>query len=105
MTIIELVHSKSPAELETNAEKAKSHVARFTGFVAEHLAGLDRPTMNLDDTAVALTFPLVEDSWYTYFHLRRNLANICAESGMEVASKHYITSSHITFVRFVTSQI
>jgi vesicle-fusing ATPase len=100
MTIIELVHSKTPPELKANVEKVKPHATKFTAFAAEHPAGLDRPMLSLDDTAVALTFLPVEESRYTYLHLRRDLANICAENGVEVASKYYNTSSHITFARF-----
>jgi vesicle-fusing ATPase len=100
MTVIELVHSKSPAELRINAEKAKPHAAKFTAFATGHPASLDRPMLSLDDTAVALTFLPVEDSPYTYLHLRRDLANLCAENDIEVASKYYNTSSHITFARF-----
>jgi vesicle-fusing ATPase len=55
--------------------------------------------LSLDDTAVALTFLPVEDSRYTYLHLRRDPANICAETGVEVVSKYHNTSSHITFAR------
>lgn len=103
MTVIELVHSKSLAELKANAEKAKPHAAKLTALAAEHPAGLDRPMLSLDDIAVALTFLPVEDSRYTYLHLRRDLANVCAENGVEVASKYYNTSSHITFARFANT--
>ena len=102
MTVIELVHSKSPAELKVHAERAKPYAMKLTDFAAGHPACLDRPMLSLDDTAVALTFLPVENSEYTYLHLRRDLANICAESGVEVASKYYNTSSHITFARFAT---
>jgi len=102
MTVVELVHSRTPAELKVVAEKAKPHAAKFTQFAAEHPTSLDRPMLSLDDTAVALTFLPVEDNPYTYLHLRRDLATICAESGVEVASQYYNTSSHITFARFAS---
>lgn len=100
MTVIELVHSKTPAELKASTEQTKPHATKFGDYAAEHPAGLDRPMLSLDDTAVALTFLPVEDSRYTYLHLRRDLANICAENGVEITSKYYNTSSHITFARF-----
>lgn len=103
MTVIELAHSKSPTELKVDVEKANPHASKLTAFAAEHTAGLDRPMLSLDDTAVALTFLPAEDSRYTYLHLRRDLANICAENGVEVASKYYNTSSHITFMRFANT--
>ncbi|CAN8105505.1 unnamed protein product [Discula destructiva] len=100
MTVIELVHSKSPPELKASADKVKPHAANLTAFGAEHPAGLNRPMLSLDDTAVALTFLPVDDSPYTYLHLRRDLSNLCAENDVEVASKYYNTSSHITLARF-----
>lgn len=103
MTVIELAHSKSPAELSVIAETVKPHASKLTSFAKNHPVGLNRPMLSLDDTAVALTFLPAEDSRYTYLHLRRDLANICAENGVEVASKYYNTSSHITFARFANT--
>ena len=103
MTIIELAHSKPPEELAIQADKVKPHATKLAAFAAEHPAGLNRPMLSLDDTAVALTFLPVEDSRYTYLHLRRDLANICADNDVEVASKYYNTSSHITFARFANT--
>ena len=100
MTVIELAHSKSPAEIKAHAEQAMPHAARFTKYAAARPAILDRPMLSLDDTAVALTFLPAEDEPYTYLHLRRDLAHMCAASGVEIASKYYNTSSHVTFARF-----
>lgn len=103
MTVIELVHSRSPAELEASVKELRPHATKLAAFGAGHPAGLNRPMLSLDDTAVALTFLPVEDDPYTYLHLRRDLANICAENHVEVASKYYNTSSHVTFARFADS--
>ena len=100
MTVIELAHSKPPEELARHVEQVKPHAAKLTAYATEHHAGLDRPMLSLDDTAVALTFLHVESDRYTYLHLRRDLANICADNGVEVSSKYYNTSCHITFARF-----
>lgn len=100
MTVIELVHSKSPSELNINVNQVKPHAAKLTALAAERPAGLDRPMLSLDETAVALTFLPVENDQYTYLHLRRDLATVCAKNSVEVASKYYNTSSHITFARF-----
>lgn len=85
-----------------NADQVKPHNAEFTKLAAKNPAGLNRPMLSLDDTAVALTFLPVDDHEYTYLHLRRDLSNICAKNNVEVASKYYNTSSHITFARFAT---
>lgn len=103
MTVIELVHSRSPAELKASVEEVRPHAAKLAAFGAGHPAGLDRPMLSLDDTAVALTFLPAEDDPYTYLHLRRDLASICAENHVEVASKYYSASSHVTFARFANS--
>lgn len=101
MTVIELAHSRSPAELKASADEVRPHAATLAAFGAEHPAGLDRPMLSLDDTAVALTFlPAEDDGEYTYLHLRRDLAKMCAENRVEVASKYYNTSSHVTLARF-----
>ena len=41
------------------------------------------------------------DDQFTYHHLRRNLYNLCRDTGIQVDSRYVVPSSHLTVGRFI----
>ena len=114
MTVLEITHSKTEAEIEHIVTSIDSNVAAIADFTYDHRARLVKPMLSYDAAAIALSFlpaageGLPEaraadaDDAYTYHHLRRDLYGRCEAAGVEVASRYVVPSSHLTIARFVS---
>lgn len=101
MTVLEIIQAVTPEKLQACVDKLEPSLHQLIGLVSDHSVRLGRPQLNFDDGAVSMTFIPVGKDDYTYLHLRRDLANLCNSNGVEVASRYFTTSSHITIARFV----
>ena len=115
MTVLEISHSKTQAEIEHLVNIMDSKIPAITDFTFHHRARLVKPTLSYDAAAIALSFlpaageglPNEEASnadSYTYHHLRRDMYGLCRSAGVEVASRYVVPSSHLTIARFVTQK-
>lgn len=115
MTALEMAHSRSQAEIEELVHVLESKVPEITDYTLDHRARLVKPMLSYDNQAVALSFlpcsrsSVSEDSTdeadaYTYHHLRRDLYDLCSNSGAAVASRYVVPSAHLTIARFVTHE-
>ena len=111
MTVLEITHSKSEAEIEGLVDIMKEKIPEIANFTTDHRARLVKPQLSYDAAAIALSFlPATWDSdgytsdSYTYHHLRRDVYDLCCESGVEVASRYTVPSAHLTIARFVNQK-
>lgn len=115
MTVLEITHSKTAAEIEQLVNTMESKVPEIADYTYSHRARLVKPMLSYDAAAIALSFlpaageGLPEDGGadadaYTYHHLRRDMYGLCRSTGVEVASRYVVPSSHLTIARFVTQK-
>lgn len=115
MTVLEITHSKTEAEIEHLVNAMEGKVSEMTDFTYDHRARLVKPMLSYDAAAIALSFlpaageDLPEEKAantdaYTYHHLRRDMYGLCKSAGVEVASRYVVPSSHLTVARFVAQK-
>lgn len=112
MTVLEITHSKTEAEIEHLVNILEAKVPEMVDFIYNHRARLVKPMLSYDAAAIALSFlPAAAEGLpeekasmadnYTYHHLRRDMYRLCKTAGVEVDSRYVVPSSHLTIARFV----
>ena len=113
MTVLEISHSKTEAEIEAFIAKLSTKATEICDYTYNHRARLVKPMLGYDDSAVALSFVpaadedgiqnerTVADDSYTYHHLRRDIYSLIKESGVDIASRYTVPSAHLTIARLV----
>ena len=115
MTVLEITHSKTAAEIEHLVNRMDSKVPQITDFTYDNRARLVKPMLSYDAAAIALSFlpaageglpeaKAADADTYTYHHLRRDMYGLCKSAGVEVDSRYVVPSSHLTIARFVTQK-
>ena len=115
MTVLEITHSKTAAEIEHIVDSMDGKIAEIADFTYGHRARLVKPMLSYDAAAIALSFlpaagegvpeaEAADADTYTYHHLRRDLYGLCESAGVQVASRYVVPSSHLTIARFVTQE-
>lgn len=115
MTVLEITHSKTESEIENLVNTMEGRIPELTDFTYHHRARLVKPMLSYDAAAIALSFlPAAGEGLlgnkaanadpYTYHHLRRDMYGLCKSTGVEVASRYVVPSSHLTIARFVTQK-
>ena len=104
MTALEIVHSQTPEQVNATVTRLQPFFRKLVQLPVDRCVKLVKPQLTFDDAAVALTFVPVDGCAYTYLHLRRDLSKICEEAGVQVESRYFNTSSHITIARVVSSE-
>ena len=117
MTVLEIAHSKTEAEIEHLVNVMENKIPGITDHTLDHRARLVKPMLSFDAAAIALSFlpaageGLPEEKVadadadadaYTYHHLRRDIYRLSKATGVEVASRYVVPSSHLTIARFVS---
>ncbi|PVH97202.1 AAA-domain-containing protein [Periconia macrospinosa] len=112
ITALEITHSKTAEEIEGLVEIMQPKVPFITNYTFTHQTRLIKPMIGYDASALALSFvpaagedvpagrSLADDN-YTYHHLRRDLFNLCKDTGVAVDSRYVVPSSHLTIGRFI----
>ncbi|KAI1078370.1 RNA ligase/cyclic nucleotide phosphodiesterase [Whalleya microplaca] len=103
MTVLEIAHSQTPTDIESTINQLQPCLPYLTN-VGKHPVILGKPQLSYDEGSVSVTFVPVGTTRRTYLHLRRDLARVCQRNGVEVSSRYFTTSSHITIARFLTTQ-
>ncbi|KAF4435853.1 60s ribosomal l44 [Fusarium acutatum] len=101
MTVLEIVHSETREVVDACLEQLQPRSMDVVHFARHHPIQLVRPQLSFDRSAVAMTFVPAADRLYTYLHLRRDLAELLEETGIQVASRYTTTSSHLTLARHI----
>ncbi len=115
MTVLEIAHSRSEAEIGDMVKTMEETIPEITDLTYSHRARLVKPMISYDAAAIALSFlPAAGDlstmnhetknDAYTYHHLRRDVYALSKSTGVEVASRYVVPSSHLTIARFVTQK-
>lgn len=115
MTALEITHSLTAPEIEDLVHTMNPKIPDITDFTFTHRARLVRPMLSYDSAAIALSFvpaagedlsedPADSSDSYTYHHLRRDLYHLCSNTGVAIASRYVVPSSHLTIARFVTQK-
>lgn len=115
MTALEITHSLTASEIEDLVHIMNPKIPEITDFTFTHRSRLVKPMLSYDSAAIALSFvPAAEEDpgkrsgdhsdSYTYHHLRRDLYDLCSSTGVEIASRYVVPSSHLTIARFVTQK-
>lgn len=115
MTVLEITHSKTEAEIEHLVDSMNDKIPEIADFTYNHRARLVKPMLSYDAAAIALSFlpaageglpeaKAAKGDRYIYHHLRRDLYGLCKSAGVEVASRYVVPSSHLTIARFVTQK-
>ncbi|KAK4692837.1 hypothetical protein P7C71_g4442, partial [Lecanoromycetidae sp. Uapishka_2] len=90
-------------------------IPTITNTTLYHHAQLCKPMLSYDAAAIALSFvptaggdppskAISEQDVYTYHHLRRDLYDLTSSTGVEIASRYTVPSSHLTIARFITQE-
>ena len=115
MTVLEIAHSKTENEIASLGEVMEGKIPEITSHTLDHRARLIKPLLSYDAAAIALSFvPAAGESHpqggdsskdtYTYHHLRRDIYAQSKRTGIEIASRYVVPSSHLTIARFVTQK-
>lgn len=112
MTVLEVTHSQSKAEISRLVDIMKRKIPSITDYTFSYRARLIKPMLSYDAAAIALSFvPAAGEEpsgtrdqnadSYTYHHLRLDIHALSRSTGVDVASRYVVPSSHITIARFV----
>ena len=116
MTVMEMAHSRTWPQIAECVNIMEPIIPEITSYTYSHRTRLVRPMLSYDSAAIALSFlpaageGLLQDTSdvdnsYTYHHLRRDIYDLCQSTGVEVASRYVVPSSHMTIGRFVNQDI
>lgn len=115
MTVLEINHSLTEPEINQLVKTLESKIHEITDFPLSHRARLVKPMLGYDGAAIALGFlPAAGEGSqqerstkadeYTYHHLRRDVYQLSSSTGVTIASRYMVPSSHLTIGRFITGQ-
>ena len=115
MTVLEIAHSRSETEIAAMVKTMEEKIPEITDLTFGHRARLVKPMLSYDAAAIALSFvpaagksPKINhkpnNDAYSYHHLRRDVYALSKDTGVEVASRYVVPSSHLTIARFVTQK-
>jgi vesicle-fusing ATPase len=112
ITVLEVTHSKTAAEIETIVKAIRDKAPAITDYTHDHRSRLIKPMIGFDASALALSFVpaageglhsgrKLEDDAFTYHHLRRDVFGLLRDAGVQVDSRYVVPSSHLTIGRFI----
>ena len=115
ITALEITHSKKAEEIHALVDQMREKVPAITDYTSKHSVRLIKPTIGYDASALALSFVpaageglqagrTLDDDKFTYHHLRRDLYDLCRDTGVTVDSRYVVPSSHLTIGRFITTR-
>lgn len=115
MTALEVAHSMTESKIEELLRIMKPTVSHITDYSFDHRVRLFKPLLSFDNQAIALSFlpapnenspgaSIGDENAYTYHHLRRDLYDLCENTGVAVGSRYVVPSAHLTIARFVTER-
>jgi vesicle-fusing ATPase len=115
ITALEITHSKKAEEIHKLVDTMQDQIPSIVDYTYDHRARLIKPMIGFDASALALSFvpaageqlvsgKTVQNDKFTYHHLRRDLFNICTETGVTVDSRYVVPSAHVTVGRFIYSK-
>lgn len=114
MTTLELANSRTPSELKALVSEleATGAIPELVDYTFNHRSRLIKPIVSYDTSAMALSFVPAAgegtestrsiDDAYSYHHLRRDLYDRVAETGIRVIPRYIVPSAHVTIARFIT---
>lgn len=104
ITTLEIFPGRTPEEIETLAARLQKSgtLSEVADYAFHHRTRLIKPMISYDASAMALSFVPAQDDAYTYHHLRRDLYNSVAATGVSPDSRYVVPSAHITIARFIT---
>lgn len=128
LTVLEIAHSKTPAEIAAAVAPLRPHVRSMVDFTLAHRARLVKPAVSYDAGGVALSFlpaageavvspapspagvreglegEIVGGDGYTYHHLRRDVEGVLEGAGVGVEARYQVPSAHITLARYLGTE-
>ncbi len=113
MTVLEVDHSRSANEIAKLLDIVRPKVPEITDYTYNHRSRLVKPIVSYDGAALALSFvPAAGEGSkeasgnddYTYHHLRRDIYGFASSTGVTVASRYVLPSSHLTIARFTVAE-
>lgn len=115
ITALEVTHSKTAEEIQQLVDQMRDKASAITDYTSRHRVRLIKPTIGYDASALALSFVpaageglhsgrTLDDDKFTYHHLRRDLFDLCKDTGVAVDSRYVVPSSHLTIGRFINTK-
>ncbi|KAF9885287.1 hypothetical protein FE257_013088 [Aspergillus nanangensis] len=119
MTTLEIASSRTPEDVEKLVSQLQRSgvLSDLVDYIFTHPTRLVKPVVSFDATAMALSFvPSAGektdvsqsgsacDDTYTYHHLRRDLFDRVAGTGIVMNPRYIAPSAHITIARFITQE-
>lgn len=115
ITALEVTHSKTAEEIQQLVDQMRDKASAITDYTSRHRGRLIKPTIGYDASALALSFVpaageglhsgrTLDDDKFTYHHLRRDLFDLCKDTGVAVDSRYVVPSSHLTIGRFINTK-
>jgi len=112
MNVFEITHSRTAQEISALETQLSRKVSQIVDWTFDHRARLVKPLLGYDSSAIALTFvpaagealnqDQAESDWYSYHHLRRDICDLCMQTGVPITSRYTVPSAHLTVARFVS---
>ena len=117
MTVLEIAHSQTEDEIAGLIKTMEGEIPNIANYTLQSHPRLVKPMLSYDAAAIALSFlPAAEGTVcgdsdheksaekYTYHHLRRDIYAKSKSTGVDIASRYVVPSSHLTVARFVTQK-
>ncbi|PLB47076.1 60S ribosomal protein L44 [Aspergillus steynii IBT 23096] len=104
MTTLEVAPGRTEEEIKSLLAQIQGSggVSELADYTFDHRTRLIKPIVSYDASAMALSFVTAADDGYTYHHLRRDIYNGMAATGVSPVSRYMVPSAHITIARFIT---
>ena len=104
MTALEISNPKSSSALYANATRLRSVLPSIAGIPDTHRITLTSPLLSFDAAGLAISFVPALDGLYTYHHFRQEIFDKATSAGVQVTSRYYVPTAHVTIARFVAER-
>ncbi|KAG0638337.1 RNA ligase/cyclic nucleotide phosphodiesterase [Tuber brumale] len=104
MTASELSHSVPCELISTYIEILRPQLPDILSLQTRNRTALVKPVVSCDAAAMEISFVPGEGRGCSYHHLRCDLYNMVAATGVEVATWYALPPAYITIGRFVTAR-
>lgn len=114
MNTFEITHSRTEEQIYDLVRTLQPDAEKIVNYTQTHRARLVKPLLGYDTSAIALTYVPANNEMqstregqvsngdaYTYHHLRRDLHDLCASTGVTIDQRYTINSAHMTIARFI----
>ncbi|KAE8353064.1 RNA ligase/cyclic nucleotide phosphodiesterase [Aspergillus coremiiformis] len=110
LTVMEMASGRTETDIEGFLSHLRNNgvIPDLVDYTFHHRTRLVKPVVSYDAAAMALSFvpavgeEIADGDRYTYHHLRRDLFDRLAATGLLMKPRYTVPSAHVTIARFIT---